>query len=151
MAIKAPSLQSDYSLIFSGDDALKLPEDEAEREHALTVARDTGRWDDLLVPGAKPTIFDVRPLTGSDFAHILGESHRLGWIALEECAYALRLALRKVTNLGEFKVEPVDEGGRSMASTNIINAIYATGGGRAIVLELGHAVIRKAQNSPSPK
>jgi len=151
MAIKAPSLQSDYSLIFSGDDALKLPEDETEREHALTVARDTGRWDDLLVPGAKPTIFDVRPLTGSDFTRIIGTSHRLGWIALEECAYALRLALRKVTNLGDFKVEQVEEDGVMLASTNIINAIYATGGGRSIVLELGQAVIKKAQHSPSPK
>jgi hypothetical protein len=69
-----PSLQGRFSLVFSGDPALQprpddLPadagkEDAAERvkaqekyDHDLTVCRETGNWQTLIVPGVPATLF----------------------------------------------------------------------------------------------
>jgi len=152
--IKPPSLQSERSLIYSGDPALSLPEDPAERQRLLELARETGRWQDLIAEGQQPTTFDVKPLTGSEFDYWCGEVRRRNLIDQEAAALAVRLAIRKVGNLGEYQVGKREKHGDFwMAGTAIIDAIYAAAGneGRAVILELGACIVERAQESPSPK
>jgi hypothetical protein len=151
--IKPPSLQSEMSLIYSGDPALKLPEGDEERARVLKLARETGRWQDLTAEGQLPTIFEIRPMTGSAFDWWCGETRRRQLVEQESAALALRMTLRKVVNFGDYKVkhERVDD--FWLATREIIDAIYAAAGkeGRAVVLELGASIIERAVDSPSPK
>lgn len=152
--IKPPSLQSESSLIYSGDPALNLPEDPDERARVLQVARETNKWADLLIAGETPTTFNVRPLTGSQFDWWCGEVRRRSLSDAEAAALALRFALHSVTGFGSFgtlKRERID--GHSFATVEIIDALYAStdGHGRSIVLELGGVIVERASSSPSPK
>lgn len=149
--IKPPSLQSDYSLIYSGDPALVLPEDADERARLLQQARETGNWTGLIAQGQEPTLFTVAPLTGSAFAWLSGETRRRDLSQVESLSLALRLALRKVSGFGDHKVtlSKTDEGYK-IANVDIIDAIYAAAGAEP-VMELGAHIITKASESPSPK
>ncbi len=151
--IKPPSLQNEYTLISSLDPALSLPEDEEQRAHALSVAKETGNWSAILNGTDQPTVFTMRPLKGSEFDWWAGEVNRRGLVNSEASVLALRLALVKVDNFGSHKVEFVREGGIRLAKLDIIDAIYAEGGseGRAIVLELATHIIERAQTAPRPK
>ncbi len=157
--IKAPSIQAVQSLIYSGDPALKLPEDDAEKARLINLARETGDWSGLIGEGQTPTTFDIKPMTGT------AREWLYRWIAnekpteLEIAALALRLSLRKVTNLGDFKVKQEADREFWITTPDIIDAIYAAvgddpdkhGEGRIIVLELGALAFQKAQERPSPK
>lgn len=151
--IKAPSVASEYSLVYSGDPALDLPEDPAERERVLEVARDTGNWQSLIRAGEMPTLFHVRPLYGTLWDWFVGEVNRRSLVQVESAAFALRLALRRVENFGSYKVSHSKVDGQSMATTEIIDAIYteAGGEGRQIVEEIGALVIVKATQGLRPK
>jgi hypothetical protein len=151
--IKPPSLQQPYHLVYSGDPALSLPEAEDERARVLQVARETGRWDDLVMAGQQPTLFLVKPLTGTAFNYWCGEVQRRGLIEREAAALALRLALLEVTNLGDLKVKPIGVDGFKLAPVESVDAIYAAAGseGAACIMELGAHIIERASESPSPK
>jgi hypothetical protein len=149
--IKPPSLLHEYDLIYSGDPALALPEDAVIREHALAVARETGNWQALLIPGQEPTLFTLRPLTGSQYDWWAGEVKRRQLVEPEAAALAVRLALTGVKNFGPHKVEPVLVDGHKLARIEIIDAIYAVPEGRMVVLELATAVIERATTAPRPK
>jgi hypothetical protein len=151
--IKPPSLHAEYTLIYSGDPALSLPEDLEERARVLAEARETGKWDALIHGEEQPTLFTVRPLKGSEFDWWAGEVSRRKLVESEAAALALRLSLRKVDNFGSHRVEFVQVEGHSLARTGIIDAIYSEAGGegRGIVLELATAVIERAQTAPRPK
>jgi hypothetical protein len=163
--IKPPSQQNEFTLIFSGDPSLNVPPDDdgvgtdeevnsAKRERLLRIARETGRWDDLIKAGDKPTLFDVKPLTGTAYDWLQGEAARRSLTMREYAALALRLALRDVKNFGEHKVRHETIDGHTLATTEIIDAIYAAAGsghGALIVLELGLYMAHRAAESPSPK
>ena len=150
--IKAPSLTSDYSFIFSGDPALVLPEDPEQRKHALELARETGNWQPLL-GGEPPTVFTLRPLTGSVYDWWLGEVTRQRLVNAEAASLIVRLALVKVDNFGAHKVERVKVDGISLAKVDIIDAIYAEAGGagRAVIDEIAAEVVDRATKAPRPK
>lgn len=151
--LKTPSLLKDYAFIYSGDPALRLPDDEKEREHALTVARETGNWSAILSGNEEPTVFHLAPLTGSQFDWLRGEVSRRGLVDVEQAALAVRLALRKVENFGTHKVERAMEDGQRLATTAIIDAIYAEAGGqgRLVIIELFVEILRRADEPLRPK
>lgn len=151
--IKAPSLVAEHTLIFSGDPALNLPEDPAEAASALEQARETNQWQALIREGESPTLFHVRPLYGTLWDWLAGEVNRRQLSQAEQWPFALRLALRRVENFGSYKVSHTKIDGHSMATTEIIDAIYTEGGGagRQIVEELGSLVIIKATQGLRPK
>ncbi len=151
--IKPPSVQNEYTLIYSGDPALNLPTDETERETVLRVAHETGRWDALL-GSESPTLFHVRPLPGTVFDWLLGERIRGNLTDVETWTLALRLALRRVDNFGKHEVKTArNDDGHVLADVAIIDALYAEAGGlgRDIVAELGTAVIERATTALRPK
>lgn len=149
--IKPPSIQAEYTLIYSGDPALNLPESDAARDHALKVMRETGEWK--LVEGGQPTLFHLRPLTGTEFAWLQGEHARRDLADVELAALALRLALVRIDNFGDVKVKrTTNDDGITLASLDVINALYAVADeGRVIVGELGGLVFMRTAESPSPK
>jgi hypothetical protein len=152
--IKPRSLLKEYTLIWSGDPALTLPTDEKAREHALKVAAETGDWRALINGNEQPTYFHVSPLTGSQFDWWMGEVSRRKLIVAEGAVLALRLALKRVENFGDHQVAVQrDSSGHTLASMDIIDAIYAEcgGAGRDVIVELGNAIIERAQAPLSPK
>lgn len=153
--IKSPSLVNEFSLCFSGDPALSLPEDETERERVLNEARLTGRWDSLVKGNDQPTVFQFKNLTRTEFNWIAGESTRRNLHALEINDLVVRVALREVENFGKHKVRRVkvnDEPAVWAATTDIIDAIHAEAGkaGDAILLELGNHIYARAVQQLGP-
>lgn len=156
--IKAPSLVSEYTLIYSGDPALSLPDDADERARVLRVARETGKWDELLTGNEAPTLFHFRNLTRTEWAWLTGEmghstEHGRSLSAVEANDLAIRLALRNVENFGAHKVERKRyRGDIWLASTKIIDAIYAEAGkyGEDILGEFGSHVIERARQQLGP-
>lgn len=171
--LKAPSLQHVYSLCFSEDPALDLPSvpelaDDASDEDRkaqklaaeelaskLKVARETGQWP--LHAGMEPTIFTVAPIGGTALTWLQGESRRHELAGEEGLELALRLALRKVDNLGGIKVEFVNEDGHRLVAPKTMDALYAIGLeagdaqlGRRLVFELGAVVLARAMSGLSP-
>lgn len=150
--IKPPSQIHEYSIIFSGDSALNLPVPEAARERALSVARETGQWDPLLLAGESPTVFHVVPIHGAALDWLTGEMQRNGLIGAEAAALALRLALRSIDGFGEHKVKMVREDGHLLASMETINALYAIDViGRDVVQEIGGVCFERAFSGLRPK
>ncbi len=152
--IKPQSVQGKYTLVYSGDPALSLPEDAEAKAHALKVARETGEWDAIVHPGQVPTLFIVKPLTGSAFDYYVGEVNRKELVELEAVTLALRIALLDVQNFGAHKVRriPVKDYDQSIATTTIIDAIYDEAGehGRRIIAELGNVIVTRATEALSP-
>lgn len=173
--LKLASLQHEYSLVFSEDPALDLPEipnlaEDApaedvkrratlalEREHKLKVARETGRWSEIVRAGTEPTIFSVAPITGSALTWLQGESRRRKLGNEEGTELAVRLALRKVVNLGALEVQHDFENGHRLVTRATMDALYAIGHdagdptlGRRLVLELGSLVLVRAMAGISP-
>jgi len=154
--IKPPSQQFEYTLIFSGDPSLALPDKEDEREKALEVARETGQWAPLIRSGEQPTLFHVRPVHGMLLDWLLGEIRRRTLTANEANVIALRLALRRVEGLGEHKVEleriGAGMGNHDMATTAIVQALYSIEGvGHLVVQELGDYIFGRALGGLRPK
>lgn len=156
--IKAPSLQSEYSLIFSGDPALILPEDPAERTRVLSVAQQTGNWAALVAPGQVPTVFHFRNLEHSDIAWLDGEfqsstEHGRPLGQIEYLTLAVRLALKGVENFGTHKVEHKPLGSqRKVATPAIVNAIYAAAGklGAELITEFAVHIINRGSGQLDP-
>jgi hypothetical protein len=139
--LKPASTVHEYTLIFSGDPALSLPDDEAERERLLKHARRTGDWQPIC--------------TGSEFDWFAGEVNRRNLVGPEMAALALRLAIKRIDNFGGHKVERAKVDGIALAKVETIDAIYSVdpddpGVGRAIVSELGNHVIERATTKLDP-
>jgi len=149
--IKPPSIQNEYTLIYSGDPALNLPDEPVEHAHALKVARETGAWPISL--GHAATEFHVRPLTGSHIEWLQGEYTRRELTDLELAALSLRLALTKVINFGDVVVRhETHNDGHRLATRDVVNALYAVPEhGTRIVMELGSHLFVRGSDSPSPK
>lgn len=81
IATQPPSIQREYSEFWPGDEAFIQPpeapaddaDDAAKKVHAEAIAqyerkieraRETGNWNEILVPGGQPTIFTLRPIPG---------------------------------------------------------------------------------------
>lgn len=153
---RAPSLQHEYTLVFSGDPALDLPVDEAERETALRVARETGNWEPILKQGQIPTLFHVRQLTQSSARWLGGEIRRRRLEPGEISVLALRLALRRVDNFDGHRVrhEQIDD--QELATIATIDMLFEVDPsnldiGRTLVDELGSLVLQRASEGISPK
>ena len=147
------SLQSEYTLIYSGDPALQIPADAAAAELAFRVARETGKWDALIKSGEQPTLFHVRPIPGTSWTWFLGEFNRRSLVQLEAAELALRLALRGVANLGEHKVKLAERDGHEIAAREAFDLLYSLGDGelgRGVVSELGSIVIQHAHEGIGP-
>lgn len=154
MIIKPPSLQAEYTLIFSGDPSLVLPADEAAAEKALSIARETGQWAAILSQGQgeSPTLFHVRPLIGSLRDWLGGEVARRDLAPPEAAVLALRLALRRIEGFGTSKVTWVRENGQQLVDMTLIDEIYAVEGiGRKVVQELGDLVLLRTFEALRPK
>ena len=152
--IKPPSLFKDYTLIFSGDPALDLPDftpveasDEDKQKAidarilALKNARDTGQWP--LKQGESPTLFHFAsdPGLARDYfdAEVQRAHARKKPLSVQEMAViAFRIMLRKVENAGGLKVEFEDVDGYRIVSAAFVEKLYAIPEiGRMLVQELG--------------
>ena len=156
--IKPQSVQNEYSLIFSGDPALSLPEDPEERTRVLRIAQQTGNWTALVVPGQVPTVFHFRNLEHSDIAwldgeHQLSTEHGRPLGNIEYLTLAVRLALRSVDNFGTHKVEHKQLGSqRKVATAAIVNAIHAAAGklGPELLTEFAVHIINRGSGQLDP-
>jgi hypothetical protein len=151
--IKPPSLVADYTLIYSGDPALNLPADDAERERVLELARETGNWRDLLIEGDPPTLFQMRPLPGSVYDYWCGEVRRRELVDREAAALLFRLALTKIDNFGKLVVEHIKVDGHRIAKVDTLDQIYAAlgGTGSLVVAELANHVLHRSEPALRPK
>lgn len=139
-----PSLQSEYGLVYSGDPALDLPADEAERENALRVARETGDWSKLVKPGEQPTVFNVQ-LSGRAFTRVQDCKGNL-----QICEAAFRYGVRGVRNAGELKVKQVRIDGLTALSDETLDQIYEMGGA-ACIYEIGTLIYQRTAELLSPR
>jgi hypothetical protein len=155
--IKAPSSQHEYSLIYSGDTALKLPEDEESKAHALKVARDTGDWTRLIdASNGQPTVFHCAQITRTQRDWIIGEVAQSSTLnrpmhGVEMDALVLRVALRKIDNFGAHKVVRLQNRatGIWLAKTEILDAIHDEAG-PDVIPELAEAIWERAANLIRP-
>jgi hypothetical protein len=136
----ATSVLHEYPLFWLNDPALKQPEippecepiadeapeafaarkakrdekvEEARDEHERTWARciETGRWDELRLPGKQPTSFVCRPIPGATWRafldHVRNPDNEIG--DFQRASLAFRLAVIRVENFAPgFKVERVE-------------------------------------------
>jgi hypothetical protein len=156
--IRPPSNQKKYDAFYSLDPAIiQLPPDatdeqKADRERRIETARETGRWEDVLVPGETPTIFGMRPLTGEQYGDLLsrlvaGEKRFAVFVT------AFRLALVDARGIpDDVKVEFTDHPtyGRIAATTFLEKAGIVGSLAASIMFELGELAFNKAR-SVDPK
>lgn len=148
--IKPPSIQAEYTLIYSGDPALSLPEDADAREHALAQARQTGNWQALTREGEQPTQFVMGQIQRHQRDWILGELQRRELCAPEVDALIVRVALRRVVGLGTLKVErsKSQAAGFHLVETDTIDALEAAE--PKLIPELANAAWERATNPLRP-
>jgi len=152
--IKAPSIQHEYTLVWSGDPALSLPEDAEEAARVLRLARETGDWSPLIIEGQQPTLFHLKDPTRTELAWWDGERSHSALLerplsALEASDLILRIALRSVDNFGKHKVSRKQYGAMWLADDAIINAINAEAGPGPLV-EFASIVLERAANPIRP-
>lgn len=178
--IKPPSLQGPYTLCWSRDPALDLPEiphltaaatpediaarDKiaADREHKVSVASDTGNWHAITKPGQTPTTFEFRQTNGDPALWLRHQSQRVdahgnqlfSWEQL--CALAFRLALRSIGNFDGKKLEREDVDGQQLVTVESLQSLYGVGGpsdpmlGISIIVELGAIVAHRSFKGVPP-
>ena len=153
--IRPPSAVRHYDYYYTGDPAFVQLEDgatdeqKAEHAHKWQVARETGQIADLLIPGASPTKFVLRPLPGSLFRKLYDRiaARQLGMA--EAAALAFRCAVMSVENLGDVQVKRrADADYGEIATSAIVDVLDAIDLG--IVAELGDQVIERSRQA-SPK
>jgi len=156
MSFAPLSLQATYALISALDPSLNLPSDDAEKDNAIRIARETGKWDSLVKVGEQPTTFWMRQLKGTDRTWLIGHQSRNRLTDLELCEIAFRLAIDKIDNFGSFHtVKRSKVEGRDLATNEVLDAIYAVNAdpsiGQTIVAELGGVVIQRLMEGVAPK
>ena len=148
--IKPPSIQSEYTLIYSGDPSLNLPEVEAERDHALSQARQSGDWRALIREGEQPTLFQFGQITRTQRDWIIGEMQRRELSPPELDALIVRVALRRIDGLGSHKVVRArhQAAGFHLADEDTLNLLDSISA--AIIPELSGAAWERATNPLRP-
>lgn len=138
-------------MFFSGDPAIipvpADPEKRPERERLLEVARDTGDWTAIVLPGERPARFVMRPLTGNVYREI-ADAREAGKIRSGKLAqFAFRAAIQNVIDpeLGDvsIKFEPTDRFGEI---ATVACADFFDGIDLSIVTELGGYAMRRASD-----
>jgi hypothetical protein len=154
--IKRPSLQNEWTHIYSGDPSLLLPEGDEERARALKDARDRGDWSKLIDPaGDPPTLFHLGQVSRTLRDWILGEvshSSALGrpLHSAEMDVLVVRSALRNVDGFGPHKVERQRHpSGHWLATTKIIDAIHDEAG-PDVIPELAEVIWERATRPIRP-
>lgn len=176
MALKPPSLQRDYTLVSWFDDALDLPvipdlpdtapaediaarnEIEKERHRLYDAACNTGDWQAIFKPGSQPTVFTFRQFPGAARQWLRGEIVRKNMIDPEIWTLAFRIALRGISNFGDWRPEPYDvEDGHSLVSNEKLERLYAVGNdygkpmlGQQIIEQLGRVVFIRSIEGVRP-
>jgi hypothetical protein len=171
--LSLPSLQSEYTLCFSRDPALDLPDPididrdkateeeiaaadaiEKERNAKLKIARETGNWP--TKGGQQLTRFKFRQVHGHLMTWWSGQLQRENLSMLEGFELMFRLALVSVENMGSFEIKhdpsKPDQGKPQLISLKTLNSLYSIGQdtagsaslGRDLVMELGAAVAHRA-------
>ena len=148
--IKPPSIQNEYTLIYSGDPALNLPESADEREHALSQARQTGQWQALIREGEQPTLFHFGQITRTQRDWLIGEMQRRQLCATELDALIVRVALRRIDGLGPHKVTRSKSAaaGFHLADEDTINMLENVSA--ALIPELSWVAWERATNPLRP-
>lgn len=149
MALRPPSNQSNRDDFWSRDPAfIQLPDNATEAQgaaHALKwrVARETGNFGELLVEGASPTKFVMRPIPGNIIRKLIDKCSAGQLGDLELAALAFRCALVEVSNFGDTKIKHVntEDFGR-IASQSIVDELDEVAKGA--VNELGSEAIQRA-------
>lgn len=152
--IKPPSLQSGFSLVWSKDPALKLPEDPDEAARALKVATETGNWSSLIADGQQPSVFHFEALTRRELGWWDGERrhsqiHARPLSPIEANDLLIRIALRSVDNFGPHKVERTAAAGGvpGLADEKIIEVINTAA--PSALAEFADAIIERSRG-PRP-
>ena len=148
--IKPPSIQAEYTLIYSGDPALNLPEDEAARDHALSQARSSGDWRALVREGESATLFHLGQITRVQRDWIIGEMQRRELSPPELDALIVRVALRRIDGLGPHKVTRTKSqaAGFHLADEDTLNLLDSVSA--ALIPELSGAAWERATNPLRP-
>ncbi len=136
------SLQGRFALVYSGDPALQprpadLPDDtaadvraertaaQAKHDHALTVARDTGNWTPLIIPGTTPTLFSFELPLGSKRRKLIDlyQRHDRADEHASASAALFRATCKDATSLpeGAPTLTFVVEGGISMLADDVVD------------------------------
>lgn len=167
MALRPPSLQREYDEYYSRDPAFDPPDEpepgktatdeqklalDAHRER-VRIARETGDWRSLVMEGANPTLFVMRPIPGSIYRAIVDGTTIDGFAAGQLTAFAFRAAVRAVKNIdgrgGELKLKlERTQFGPGFASVDVVDKLDAID--HRIVAELADEVIGRARRI-SPK
>lgn len=158
IAVRAPSNQKPYDEFWSGDPAFVQPDPTdipATREHYAKVkrARDTGEWNELLVPGKTPTKFVMQPLKGEQIRWIYdrnncsdAEKEMGNAVSLALC---FRCAIVEIHNLGiDYTLKFVEHPHLGkIADADVVNLLDTAN--QTIVTELGLlASMRARELSP---
>ncbi len=153
--IRPPSNIRQYDDFYSGDSAIVQIEadaDEAaktERARLITVARETGNWQPILVEGGNPTKFTMTLIKGDAYRRLIDmvTEDKIG--VGQMSAMAFRASIDSISNLGGFQVKRGNRelGGNSAAVevTDYLDSIDIR-----IVSELGGEALRRAREI-SPK
>ncbi len=148
-----PSLQHPHPVVFSRDSALARPSDDDPEalkkwEKAFEVARETGKYADVLIAGEEPTLFYVKPLAGSTARRLVDDRQagRLGGMAFT--ALVFRLCIRSIAN-PTIEVKPsVDARYGAIADEEVTDVLDRLN--PVIVNEIGSYCFERAA-SPSGK
>lgn len=125
MAIRARSLQHNYSEFWSGDSAFEQPPDEPKTtpdkdpkawetwtksltdwQRRVKIARETGDWAAMRIDGGEePTQFVLRPVPGHVFRKLVDDVTRGELGGTEAMTLMLQLALVDVIGLEGSKLE----------------------------------------------
>lgn len=164
--IRLPSNQRAHEAFVPFDDAFiqppAPPESEADRpayeevlsdyEHKLKVARETGKWDELLVGDKQPTKFLLRPMPVEAMGAIAGMRLR-NEPSEEILLLAFRICVIGVENFGKHPIEFVSHKryGR-LATTSFLDKTLKGEGGSLIawriIAELGSYALTRAHGNP---
>lgn len=151
---RPPSNVVAYDDFYSRDPAIipppADPKDREERDRKLAVARETGDWSEIVVPGATPARFKMLPLKGNVYREICDslESKRVGSRRMFQVAF--RCAIQGVVDPGldvTIKTEDTERFGK-VATADV--ADYFDRIDIGIVDELGNEAMRRARDL-SPK
>lgn len=113
-----------------------------EHERKWRVARETGNYAELLIQGAQPTKFIMRPIAG-ELVRKLIDASLAGKIGnLELNALAFRAAIVDVVNFGDVKVQMITSDLGPIADVAIANELDACAKG--CVNELGGEAFSRA-------
>src|SRR5688572_26893296 len=156
ITVRPPSNLKPYDDFWSGDSAFvqcETTDSESLTEHARRIrqARQTGDWNDLIVPGRSPTKFVMQPLKGEQIRWIrdrteVGEDRAMGDAVT--LALAFRCALVEISNISfESKLTFVDHRNLGkIADTPVTNMLDAHD--PSIVSELGAAALMRHRLDP---